>query len=126
MDNVKKRIEISIIFLGIGLFIYFVYNIKFIAKSNVLFEISRNYIPDICWTISFFFISINFTKNITKRYILYNSLYILVIALLFELFQCYKVIPGTFDIIDIIIYILSIYLSCIIELFIGRKENEKI
>ena len=85
----------------------------------------RNYVPDCFWVISFYFMSINFTNNLTKRSLLFNSLYVILIGLIYEFLQLYNFVNGTFDIKDIIIYIVSVILACLIEIFLRRRENEK-
>lgn len=121
----KKRFLLSIFFLIIGIITYFLFDIGFMPKSNVLFSIIRNFLPDICWTLSFFFMSISFTIKLAKHNLLLNSLYVFGIALLYELLQYFHIVKGTFDIIDILIYIISITVACLVEKYIRRKENEK-
>ncbi len=121
----KKRVLLSVIFLCIGVFIYFIFYIGFFRKNTLFFSFVRNYIPDTCWTLSFFFLSINFTKSLTKNSIIVNSIYVFIISILYESLQLFSIIKGTFDLIDILIYALSIILSCFIELILRRKENEK-
>ena len=121
----RKRVIMAISFLMVGVLIYFLFNVGLISKSNLLLTIIRNYIPDICWTFSFFFMSINFSKNITKYDLLLNSLFIIVISLTYETLQFYNIVGGSFDIIDITLYFMSIIVSCLIEIKIRRRENEK-
>ena len=121
----KKRIALSFIFLLTGIIIYILFKSHLIVKSNVIFSFMRNYGPDICWTISFYFASIVFVKNVFKKSILVNSLYILLFAMIYEVFQLFGFINGTFDYLDLITYLISILLSCLIELFFRRIENEK-
>lgn len=121
----KKRFLLSLSFLIIGVIIYFIFDIRFISKSNIIFSIIRNYMPDMCWTFSFFFLSINFTKNITKYNLLINSTYVFCIAMIYEFLQYFHIVNGTFDFIDISIYIFSIIIACLIEKIIRRKENDK-
>ncbi len=120
----KKRIILSFAFFIIGLFIYFLFKVEIIEKNNIVFLIIRNYVPDICWVLSFYFLSISIMSNITKNDLLFNSLYVLIISLLYEFLQYFKIINGTFDLLDIIIYVLSIGLASLIEIKIRRK-NEK-
>lgn len=121
----KKRIVLSTVFLISGIFIYYLFCSKMIEKNNVAFLYIRNYIPDMCWTVGFYLVSINFTKNIVKSDLVINSLYVFVVALIFELLQLTGIVRGTFDIIDISIYIISIIFASLIEKKIRRKENEK-
>lgn len=121
----KKRILISLTFLILGVIIYFLFDIELMKKSNNFCSIIRNYLPDICWTFSFFFMSINFTSNITKKSVIVNSLFVLFIALIYEFLQYHKIIGGTFDLIDISLYIVSVILACLVEKIIRRNEYEK-
>ena len=121
----KKRFIISICFMIIGVVIYLLFNNGIFVKCNNILAIIRNYLPDSCWTFSFYFASINFAYNISNKYIILNSIYIFSVALLFELMQYYDIVEGTFDILDLIIYIISITVACLIEIKIRRNENEK-
>lgn len=119
----KKRFLLSAIFLVTGVLIYFIFDIRVISKSNVFLSLIRNYIPDVCWAISFFFACINFTKQVTKNDLIVNSLYVFSLGLLFEFLQLLKISKGTFDIIDIIIYLFAIIVATLIEIFLRRKED---
>lgn len=121
----KKRFILSITFLIIGVIIYFLFDIGIMAKSNYVLSIIRNFLPDICWTISFFFLSISFTVSLTEHNLLLNSLYVFGIALVYESLQYFHIVKGTFDVLDIFIYIISITIACLVEKYIRRKENEK-
>lgn len=121
----KKRFILSLSFIIVGMIIYILFDIRFMTKSNMVFSIIRNFLPDICWTFSFFFISINFAYNISKKALLLNSIYVFGIALLFELLQYFNIARGTFDIVDIFIYSITIIFACIIENKIRRNECEK-
>ena len=121
----KKRTVLSLIFLIVGVAIYLLFDLEIMAKQSLMFSIIRNFLPDLCWTLSFFFMSINFSSKIVKNNLLFNSLYVLGIALIYELLQYFKVIKGTFDVLDILIYIIAIATACLIEKMIRRKENGK-
>ena len=121
----RKRVIMSFTFLLIGVLIYLAFYFKIINKSNSILLLTRNYFPDMCWTISFFLISINFTAKLSKNDLMVNSLYVLMIALSYELLQYFEIINGTFDIFDIIVYSISIIFACFIEKELRRRENEK-
>ncbi len=121
----KKRIILALVFMIVGVIIYLLYDVKYITKSNMIYSLIRNYLPDICWTLSFFFININFAYNISKKAIVLNSMYIFVIALIFEFLQYFNVASGTFDALDIIFYSISIIIACFIENNLRRNEYEK-
>ena len=125
ISYIKKRFILSISFLIIGVITYLLFDMNFLTKSNTLFSIIRDFAPDICWTLSFFFLSIYFTSKLTKNDLIINSLYVFSIAILYELLQCYHIVKGTFDIVDIFIYIISIIIACLVEQYIRRKEKEK-
>lgn len=121
----KKRIVLALVFIIVGAIIYLLYDVKYITKSNMIYSLIRNYLPDICWTLSFFFININFAYNISKKAMVLNSMYIFVIALIFEFLQYFNVVSGTFDALDILFYSISIIIACFIENNLRRKEYEK-
>ena len=118
----KKRVIISFVFFIIGIIIYYLYDN--VLNDNYIIFI-RYYIPDLCWTISFYFMSINFTKNIIKRDLIFNSLYVLFFGILYELFQLYNIANGKFDVIDVLVYIISVIFANYIEIILRRNENEK-
>ena len=86
-----------------------------LIKNNLLLTFIRNYLPDILWTISFYFISSIFTKELTKHYIIFTAIYVIIIGFLFELLQFTGVVRGTFDISDIIVYTISVIVAGLIE-----------
>lgn len=122
----RKRIIVSVVTLILGILIYFLYNNGIIIEKSFISKFIRNYIPDFLWMLSFYFFSINYSKRITKRYIILTSTYSFALGLIFELFQYAKKVKGTFDILDIITYTISILFACIVEKYIWRDENEKI
>lgn len=122
----KKRIILSLSFLILGSLVYLMFDLAIISKSNFIYRVIRNYVPDMCWTLSFFLMSINFTRNIAKNDLLINSLYVFGIGILFEIFQYFNIVKGTFDFFDILVYIITIILACLVEIFLRRNKNEKI
>lgn len=70
--------------------------------------------------------SVNFSKDLSKNYIIYTALYCFMIGLTFELLQLFGLIKGNFDIFDIIAYIISIIIAGLCEKYFWREENEKI
>lgn len=121
----RKRIILSLITLMLGIVIYYLFYKKIIDVSTELLRFVRNFIPDFLWMFSFFFLSVNYSKRITKKYIILTSIYALALGTLFELLQMVNVVKGTFDILDIIVYIISIIIACIVEKLLWRDENEK-
>ena len=120
------RFLISLFFILIGCLVYILFNNNIINNTNSLCIIIRNYIPDLCWSISFFFASIVFMKNLVKKYLLINSIFILTLSIFFECMQLLNYYKGTYDFWDICIYFLAVLLSIIIELVLRSGENEKI
>ena len=121
----KIRLFLSGIFLVIGIIIYYFFLNSILIKNNIVFSSIRNFIPDICWVLVFFFTSINFAYQFSKKPLLLNSIYIFIIAITFEFLQKWKFVKGTFDILDILFYCLAIILACIIEMKLRRNEYEK-
>ena len=120
----RKRIILSICLLVCGIFIYLFFNSEFIDKSNIVTTIIRNFIPDLLWAMSFFFFSIVFARKVFKHYKIVNSLYVLIIGICFELLQLINVVNGTFDMLDIFVYVLSVLLANLIDIYIWRNEYE--
>lgn len=121
----KRNIIISLATLISGIFIYCIFDLPFVSKSNVVFSFIRNYIPDAVWTMSFFCISCNFMKNITKKYILATAVYTFLLGCIFEICQLNHLVKGTFDILDLLAYISAIIFTCFIEKSVGGIGYEK-
>lgn len=119
------RINLSIISFFIGVVIYWLFNNSLLSKSNLIYTIIRNYLSDGLWAISFFFVAINFSKNITKNYILLTAVFVVGIGIIFEIMQLLKIVNGTFDLIDVLVYFISVLIACLFEKIIWRMENEK-
>lgn len=122
----RKRVIVSVCTLILGILIYYLYFKRILIENTEISKFIRNYIPDFLWMVSFYFFSVNYSKRITKRYILLTSIYTFALGVFFELLQLANVVKGTFDILDIITYIISIILAGIVEKYIWRDENEKI
>lgn len=120
-----KRVVFSIITLIIGIIIYLFFYNGVLTKNNIICSFLRNYSCDFLWAMSFFFGSINFSKNITKYYVLLNFSFVLFIGLLFEILQLINIAKGTFDIYDIFIYFIAALIACLIENKFKEDENEK-
>lgn len=118
------RILLSIVILFIGIAIYFIFNKHIILKDNFLFKFVRNYLLDGLWTVSFFFSTITIFKDITKKYLIATSVFVFVNGVIFELMQLKGIVNGTFDLIDILIYMLATFLACLIEKLIEVKYEE--
>ena len=125
MRRVKIRFIISTLFLILGILIYFAFHFHYMERSNSTYTFIRNYVPDMCWVFSFFFVSVNFANKISNRPLLLNSVYVFAIATFFEFLQMFNIIKGTFDIVDIILYSISIVSAYFIEKKLRRTEYEK-
>ena len=99
----------------IGVAIYWLFNIGLLHKNNLICTIIRNYLSDGLWVISFFFIAINFSKDITQKYILLTSVFVFIVGIIFEFMQLTNIANGTFDLIDILVYFIAVLISCPIE-----------
>ena len=122
----RKRIIVSLCTLILGILIYCLYHQGILIENTYYSVFIRNYIPDFLWMVSFYFFSINYSKGITKKYILLTSSYTFALGLTFELLQFANIVRGAFDIFDIITYVISILLASIVEKYIWRDEDEKI
>ena len=111
----RKRILFSILTLLIGITIYYLGQQHILIKSNIIASFIRNYIPDMLWTLSFYSLSVIFSKNITKNYILFTALYVIIIGVCFEFLQFTGIARGTFDVFDILVYIISASIASLIE-----------
>ena len=120
---INKRVILSVVSFMIGVVIYWLFNNNVLTKSNLIYTIIRNYVSDGLWVISFFFIAINFSENITKKYILLTSLFVLIVGVIFEVMQLTNIANGTFDLLDILVYFIAILIACLIEknIYGGKK-----
>lgn len=119
---VIKRIILSMITLIIGVGVYWLFHNGILIRSNLVFTIMRNYLSDGLWGASFFFFAINFAENISKRYILLTSSFVISLGIIFELMQLMNLAKGTFDLIDIFVYVFAVIISCLVE---KKLEEEK-
>lgn len=118
----RKRMIFVISTLLVGILIYYLYNMQFLAKTDIISSFIRNYIPDSLWIISFYSLSAHFSKDLTKHYIVFTAIYVIILSVIFEILQLTGIVHGTFDIFDIITYIVSTILACLIEkYFLGGK-----
>lgn len=124
--TIYKRVILSIISFLVGVVIYLLFNNGLLSKNNFIYTIIRNYFSDGLWVISFFFIAISFSENITKKYILLTSIFVIVVGIIFEIMQFMKIANGTFDLIDILVYFIAVLIACLIEKMFMEVENEKI
>ncbi len=88
----------NIIFpLIVGSIIYYLFQ-----KGIIIPSLIKNYLPDTLW-----FYSFTFSILLLKQYYLVSKwvfITFIVTPLLFEFFQNFGFIPGTFDVLDIIVY----------------------
>jgi|GEM_PF-2103352 len=70
---------------------------KFNFPVNVLTTFTRNFVPDICWAVSLFlFLELIFSEKETA------AVTTILFAVLTEMLQMTDIMPGTFDVWDII------------------------
>lgn len=118
----RKRMIFVISTLLVGILIYYLYNTQFLVKADIISSFIRNYVPDFLWLLSFYSLSAHFAKDLTKHYIIVTAMYVIILGVLFEILQLTGVVNGTFDIFDIITYIVSTIFACLIEkYFLGGK-----
>lgn len=122
---IYKRFILSIIFFIIGVFIYYLFRKNILTKSNLICTIIRNYLLDSLWSFSFYFFIVDFAENITKKYILLASTFVLVIGIIFEIMQLVNITNGTFDLFDVFSYFIAILIACLIEIKM-EVEYEKV
>lgn len=122
----RKRVILSIVTLIIGIIIYYLFSKTILVKDNIVISFIRNYLLDGLWIISFYFIAVNFSKNITKYYKFLTSLYVIVLGIVFEVMQLLGIVGGIFDFIDILVYTFAALISCIVEKYIMEEKNEKV
>lgn len=67
------------------------------------------------WTFSYTSISLEIWKHSITRQNIFWIFSIPIIAVLSEFFQLFKIVPGTFDFIDLIFYVIGIILPCYIS-----------
>jgi len=118
----RKRIIFSLCTLSIGIIIYALSLNNLLIKKDIISSLIRNYVPDILWIISFYSLSAIFSKQITKNYIIFTAIYVIVIGLLFELLQFTGIVRGTFDCFDILVYIISTITACLLEKYYWRDK----
>lgn len=114
-----KKIIFSLFTLLIGILIYYLSYKNQLIKVGYISSFTRNYIPDILWTLSFYTACTIFSKNIT---ILLTAVYVIIIGIIFELLQYTGKVRGTFDYYDIIVYIVFSFIASLIEKYYWRDK----
>lgn len=114
-------IALSFLVIGAGIYAFFRMDIiflnyfgdpfstiKILLKDTILSNIFRYCLPDALWYGALLLIQ----NKIASKHIISKILFYISVCLPFilEALQYYHVIPGTFDIIDIIIYLLTLIL----------------
>ena len=117
----KKEAVLSILTLSLGLLIYiFFRNGTYIHSllrihhsfgfSHLTFfgsDFIKYYLPDFLWAFSLTN-ALMAISNKTKKAVLIIGLIVIVLSLIWELLQLFKVVSGTFDFLDCFIYILAV------------------
>jgi hypothetical protein len=70
---------------------------------NIVFSLIRNYLCDIVWCV-FVFETVLFL--IIQKTPLFYVLFLAMVPFIAELSQYYRLIPGTYDIVDLLLYII--------------------
>ena len=127
-SKTKSRIIGAIFLLVIGVLIYCLFDPDvYISKilinldiktQNKAIELTRNYLPDILWTISYTLMVSVLSDN---KYLIF--LLPALTGIILEIFQKLKIINGTFDVFDILVEIAFAFITMI--LLKRKKENEK-
>lgn len=114
-------IALSFLVIGTSIYAFFRVNIiflnyfgdpfipiKILLKDTFLYNIFRYNLPDALWYGALLLIQ----NNIASKHVISKLLFYISVSLpfLLEILQYYRVIPGTFDILDIIIYLLTLIL----------------
>lgn len=116
----RKKIIYSLSTLLLGILIYYLSHKGLLIKNDFISSFIKNYVPDILWTLSFYSLSTIFSKAITKNYIIFTALYVIIIGIFFEFLQFTGIVKGTFDVFDILVYIISTIIACLVEKYYWR------
>lgn len=117
-----KKIIYSLSTLLVGILIYVLSTMGLLIKDDPISSFIRNYIPDILWAISFYSLSTFFSKTLTKYYIVFTAIYVIIIGIFFEYLQFTGVASGTFDVFDILVYIISTIVASLTEKYYWRDK----
>ena len=91
-------------------------------KNNIILSFIVYSFPDGLWVLSGIFLLKIFLKN-ENRILIFYLILLISLSIFFEIGQLINIIPGTFDIIDLITIIIF---SCIgLIIIIHRRKNEK-
>lgn len=82
------------------------------TDENIVISILRGYGADLLWSISFTMI-MQFILWLDKKKIIF-LLFCSLLGILYELMQCFGIVPGTADIVDAIVYIFGSVLAIMI------------
>ena len=117
----KKEAVLSILALSLGLLIYIFFRngtyIHSLLKIRNSFGFShltffgsdfiKYYLPDFLWAFLLTNALMAISNN-TKKEVFIIGLIVIVLSIVWELFQLFEVVSGTFDFLDCFIYILAV------------------
>lgn len=122
----------ALICLLLGLILYILFgtkileiDLKLLTTNTIITKIFRNHFFDFIWAFSFYIMCSYIMKLMTKKYKLLTGLYVVLIGIVYELLQLFNITSGTFDVLDILTYIIAVAVGSIIEKKIWSERNEK-
>lgn len=131
-ELIQKSI-VTLICLLFGLILYILFgtkileiDLKLLTTNTIITKIFRNHFFDFIWAFSFYIICSYIMKIITKKYKFLTGLYVALIGIVYELLQLFNITSGTFDVFDILTYIIAVAVASIIEKKIWSDTMKKI
>lgn len=94
------------------------------SQNNFLFIFLKYYFVDLLWGISLSFALIAVTEIVSFKRIIFCSLFSFIFGLLFEIIQYYDLVNGTFDFIDIFMYLIAALISAVINIIIFKGDKK--
>ncbi len=122
-------LSLSLILAGAVLYVLFegnLFSIKILdtavlTATNSIMQFIRNFVIEFFIALGAFVLLSYFIKKLTSKYTLFTTLVVMLLGIGYEVLQLTKVIPGTFDLLDIVVYLIASLLGILIIDYNSKK-----
>lgn len=122
-------LSLSLMLAGAVLYVLFegnLFSIKILdtavlTATNSIMQFIRNFVIEFFVALGAFVLLSYFIKKLTSKYTLFTTLVVMLLGIGYEVLQLTKVIPGTFDLLDIVVYLIASLLGILIIDYRSKK-----
>ena len=94
-----------------------------LLQENLFYDFLRYYFVDFLWLASFFNAYLAVRSRVTSASILGSFIVAFLTGIIYELLQCFGIISGTFDLVDIIMYLTAGIISAAVNIFYMKARR---